>query len=614
MSTLHIAVQRDSHERVSETTVTTNRDISQLTEMIETLASDLPALTSYRQHPSTPRSSRFLPDPNYSTPHKEPDDPNWPTRDISFSSQVGNNLNERPPRYPSLNTSPRRISRSVSTKIDDHIYQRGFLGGVCSDITVVAFNKTFLLHKIILDASPFFSMMFAGPWKDSDAPSVVLQFDDPNITRKAFEFALSRLYGKIEIPDVAECLALIATAAYLDMPDLQEQCTDLQLRNLNNDNISQVVSFALGQGSYGLSTERLKEASRALLLRDGYEMDAIEWAGIPIELVADIVSSDAFFCPSESERYAFIVTLMKSRGDRAAEVEILEEVLTESVHYMHMTQKELKKIKADGIVSEHIIHKALWDQIDLKEEILLCHSPVLGITQSEETEYEVPHDDTCYIGDPLMSTPGTMAQPRDPAFSLFPPFRFSAEFDHINDMKDDTRVYSHTVFYAGSYWNIYIHNKFRARKSRQLGVYLHRVEIKIPGSNSGADMLENSSPDQSSPSGLSSSPPTKDAQGTLLSSVGAQGMSLSGVSDGKRPYVDHRSTISTYFKIYCPTRKGTSKIGVTEFRSGPDEFHRSQSWGWKSRGLCAYDEREVLEGDGNGEIGGLKFMVVLGVV
>lgn len=444
-------------------------------------------------------------------------------------------------------------------------------------------------------------MMFSGPWKDSDSRSMELHFDDPNITREAFEFSLSRLYGKAGSLENSDCLALIATAAYLDMAELQEQCTNWQLKNLNIHNIARVVRFVSGRSTYGISSDRLKEACKALLFRDGFEMSMAEWSDIPVDLIAEIVSSDAFFCPSEIDRYSFITALLRYRQDCAEDVEVLEEVLRDSIHYMHMSQTELKKIRLDGIVDENILYKALWDQVELKSEISESNNPVLGITQTEETEYQVPFDDTCYIGDPLLTPPVTMNQCGTPSYSVFPPFRFSAEFDRISDLKEDTRVYSHTVFYAGSFWNIYIHNKVRARKSRQLGVYLHRVEIKAPTTNSSTDALSSS---PSSQTGLSSSPPMKDAQGILLSSI----------SESRRPYIDHRSTISTYFKIYCPSRKGTSKIGVTEFRSGPDEFHRSQSWGWKSRGLCAYDEREVVEGEDNGDIGGLKFMVVLGVV
>ncbi|KAI9793155.1 MAG: hypothetical protein M1835_007411 [Candelina submexicana] len=67
-------------------------------------------------------------------------------------------------------------------------------------------------------------------------------------------------------------------------------------------------------------------------------------------------------------------------------------------------------------------------------------------------------------------------------YTHFPPFRFSAEFDNPRVLKEKKRVYSRTVWYAGSMWNVYI-QKVRSSKSIQLGVYLHRAkDEKVDGS------------------------------------------------------------------------------------------------------------------------------------
>ncbi|KAF2136467.1 uncharacterized protein K452DRAFT_237455 [Aplosporella prunicola CBS 121167] len=61
------------------------------------------------------------------------------------------------------------------------------------------------------------------------------------------------------------------------------------------------------------------------------------------------------------------------------------------------------------------------------------------------------------------------------SYTNFPPFRFAAEFPNPRLLKEKKRVYSRTVFYAGSLWNIYI-QKVRSAKNPQLGVYLHRAK------------------------------------------------------------------------------------------------------------------------------------------
>ncbi|KAF2453755.1 hypothetical protein BDY21DRAFT_354974 [Lineolata rhizophorae] len=65
--------------------------------------------------------------------------------------------------------------------------------------------------------------------------------------------------------------------------------------------------------------------------------------------------------------------------------------------------------------------------------------------------------------------------PAPVSFTHFPPFRFAAEFPNPRMLKEKKRVYSRTVFYAGSLWNIYI-QKVRSAKNPQLGVYLHRAK------------------------------------------------------------------------------------------------------------------------------------------
>ncbi|KAL6153974.1 hypothetical protein ACJQWK_01629 [Exserohilum turcicum] len=76
---------------------------------------------------------------------------------------------------------------------------------------------------------------------------------------------------------------------------------------------------------------------------------------------------------------------------------------------------------------------------------------------------------------PISAGGGNAGQPKPIAYTEFPPFRFSAEFPNPRFLKEKKRVYSRTVSYAGSLWNIYI-QKVRSAKNIQLGVYLHRAK------------------------------------------------------------------------------------------------------------------------------------------
>jgi len=77
---------------------------------------------------------------------------------------------------------------------------------------------------------------------------------------------------------------------------------------------------------------------------------------------------------------------------------------------------------------------------------------------------------------PRPGTADSDAPPPAVSYTHLPPFRFSADFPAPRLLKERKRVYSRTVFYAGSLWNIYIQKVRSARSTKQLGVYLHRAK------------------------------------------------------------------------------------------------------------------------------------------
>ncbi|OCK79984.1 hypothetical protein K432DRAFT_382601 [Lepidopterella palustris CBS 459.81] len=86
-----------------------------------------------------------------------------------------------------------------------------------------------------------------------------------------------------------------------------------------------------------------------------------------------------------------------------------------------------------------------------------------------------PNTRSDYPARPGSASGSNAGQPKPIAYTHYPPFRFSAEFPNPRLLKEKKRVYSRTVFYAGSLWNIYI-QKVRSAKNVQLGVYLHRAK------------------------------------------------------------------------------------------------------------------------------------------
>jgi BTB/POZ domain len=370
---------------------------------------------------------------------------------------------------------------TIRNSIEDHLFHRGYLNGVCSDISINTFGKSYALHRIILDRSPFFSSLFAGPWRDADIPVLDLDFSDPNIFQASFDIAIQRLYGHIIVPEEDVVSNLLATAAYLDLQDLVEECLNTLLRTLNPKNVSKRYQFARGRQYYGEGSEKLAEACYTLLCHAGSSMLHEQWDGIPNEVAAEVISSDAFWVEGEYERYCFARDFIKRRRSQEVEdIQVLEQVLLTGIYYLHLPFETLQQILSDTedgkpVVPPGVIHNALWQQTNLRQIIVSADTTNPSLNLTTEDGWTVPSKDT--MTDPFNSeedaeivpvltekmgseaTSPIQVQETEEGVttsSPFPPFRFSVEFRGIRAMTEGEKGYSRTVFYAGSHWRVYL--------------------------------------------------------------------------------------------------------------------------------------------------------------
>lgn len=214
-------------------------------------------------------------------------------------------------------------------------------------------------------------------------------------------------------------------------------------------------------------------------------------------------------------------------------------------------------------------------------------------------------------------------------WSLYPPYRFSVEFWDISLLKEKSRLHSHTIWYAGNLFNVYV-QIVRKKGQTQLGIYLHRqsnvdpipaasMPLSLAPMQSTKDGALNSFPDrlshvrqtslpslvqQPSQSTIHYSPsihpsftianPTHPDSPSSPSSPSAFNVNpipstLTPLTP-PQPYRDPRSSISAYFAVSCASATGSSQ---TRFSSSPDVFTVSQSWGWKSSALQTEEFVEI---------------------
>ncbi|KAH0838650.1 hypothetical protein J3R83DRAFT_6975 [Lanmaoa asiatica] len=211
-------------------------------------------------------------------------------------------------------------------------------------------------------------------------------------------------------------------------------------------------------------------------------------------------------------------------------------------------------------------------------------------------------------------------------WSPYPPYRFAVEFWDINSLKEKSRLHSHTVWYAGSLFNVYV--QVVRKKGTQLGIYLHRQSsvdtIPAPSApvhtSARGERHHNrvpSLPQQilssvSSPtirhspsihpvrSATPSSPPsTSSGPTTTYQSTGNAIPATAPPIAPAQPYRDPRQSVSAYFSVSCTSTTGSS---ITQFTSAPDVFSVSQSWGWKSSSLRLEDISEGWGGWATGQV------------
>jgi hypothetical protein len=335
-----------------------------------------------------------------------------------------------------------------TSTLTGHLLHHGFEEGRHSDITVHAFGQSYRLHKLLLDRVPYFSTAFSGAWVESTAREMKIPCEDldPNITKKAFELALKRIYGtQFQTQEEEEAVGLFATACWLDMPELVESCVDAILRKMQPANLHSIIKLVTNN-YYGKAGDRILASAKAMLCKEGWEMPYAYWDQIPAEIIREIVGGDPFFCPGEWERWYLALKLLNRRLRAKAteaglvssngrylhpkpnslrffavrfdatyrisgnnryvaekdeawvalytspEVAPLLVLLDEGIHYVHLRFEQLQQIRIQKdilgvpVLPEKVISDALWMSMELRQKVLNARETdeVLGLSVAAE--------------------------------------------------------------------------------------------------------------------------------------------------------------------------------------------------------------------------------------
>ncbi|KZT22116.1 hypothetical protein NEOLEDRAFT_1138458 [Neolentinus lepideus HHB14362 ss-1] len=200
------------------------------------------------------------------------------------------------------------------TDIQNHLYS-AFLEGRTPDVVLRVrgtWHALYSLHRVVLIQSGFFQTLFTGSFVESvhkfhatghriRPDQVEIIFDDPNITRPAFEICIARLYGggpplhispsllpspSCPLTTAFPCppspstqptppnhhpatpsllLSLLATAVYLSIPSVAAQALSLILNSVGPYTVMRYLGFAIGKGiEYEEGEDDLRDAAVGL--------------------------------------------------------------------------------------------------------------------------------------------------------------------------------------------------------------------------------------------------------------------------------------------------------------------------------------------------------------
>ncbi|KAI8619255.1 hypothetical protein BC830DRAFT_804558 [Chytriomyces sp. MP71] len=182
-----------------------------------------------------------------------------------------------------------------------------------ADLRVSAFGESFLLHRVVVVANPYFDSIINGPWAEQGSDSLSLSFDDPNISHLAFRLVLARMYGQFDEKAITldNVLELLATASFFSDDALCNTCVTFISSNLTPSNVSSFLAFS-ENNFYGVSSSSITEKCIAFLCKTAFE-EPQSLESVSTSWFIKILASDCFYISSERARLDLIVRLYKLR-------------------------------------------------------------------------------------------------------------------------------------------------------------------------------------------------------------------------------------------------------------------------------------------------------------
>ncbi|KAM3171507.1 hypothetical protein ACTXT7_016490 [Hymenolepis weldensis] len=127
----------------------------------------------------------------------------------------------------------------------DYVYEQMFLKGENSDITVIALEREWHLHRVFLKHSLYFSALLEGGWKESEENVLTLKLTDENITEEGLHVIFGSFYKDQVIITKNNVIGVLAAATWFQLDEIRDHCERILCRFVKLNTISSLYDVSV---------------------------------------------------------------------------------------------------------------------------------------------------------------------------------------------------------------------------------------------------------------------------------------------------------------------------------------------------------------------------------
>ncbi|GMT23702.1 hypothetical protein PFISCL1PPCAC_14999, partial [Pristionchus fissidentatus] len=148
----------------------------------------------------------------------------------------------------SANSSNPKSSKIAKLETAKYVYDKLFVEGQDSDISITALGYRWKLHKFYLKQCDYFSALLEGEWKDSKKTEYTIEIPDENITKDGLHSVLGALYDNEIVFDVDKLRSIIAAASFLQLTSVFERASEAIVTSIDDATVLEFLECGYRYG------------------------------------------------------------------------------------------------------------------------------------------------------------------------------------------------------------------------------------------------------------------------------------------------------------------------------------------------------------------------------